>query len=203
METCNYQLLWIANQCVIQRSSFFSPFCEGTKGQKQIFFYHFSILEASKLILALIFGRFCLIKNVLFFNMCQSTLKPNNIWRENGTKQIQILVLVLSELGFWCFQKAQKYFKTRNCIGLKKKKKMVNFFHYSYKLYSLLVGYQLKKTMQPAFDSMKILFLREVNRQVEKNSGSTKTIKVAKNLRFRYCWSILFCRSGQPTESNV
>ena len=40
-------------------------------------------------------------------------------------------------------------------------------------------------------------------KQVEKNAGSTKTLKVAKNLWFWCCWSILFCSSEEPTESNV
>ena len=43
----------------------------------------------------------------------------------------------------------------------------------------------------------------EVKKLVEKNSESTITLKVAKNLCFRYCWSILFCSSDEPTESNV
>ena len=39
-------------------------------GQKQTFFYHFSIPEAPKLISTIIFGRFCLIFFLLLFNMC-------------------------------------------------------------------------------------------------------------------------------------
>ena len=38
---------------------------------------------------------------------------------------------------------------------------------------------------------------------VEIFSGSHETLKVAKNLRFRCCWSVLFCISGELTETNV
>ena len=38
---------------------------------------------------------------------------------------------------------------------------------------------------------------------VEIFSGSQETLKVAKNLRFRCCWSVLFCISGELTEINV
>ena len=38
---------------------------------------------------------------------------------------------------------------------------------------------------------------------VEIFSGSHKTLKVAKNLRFRCCWSVLFCISEELTETNV
>ena len=34
-------------------------------------------------------------------------------------------------------------------------------------------------------------------------SGSHKTLKVAKNLQLRCCWSVLFCISEEPTETNV
>ena len=42
-----------------------------------------------------------------------------------------------------------------------------------------------KKSRNPPLDSLKIPILREVKKQVEKNFGITKTIKVAKNLQFR------------------
>ena len=65
-----------------------------------------------------------------FFQYVLVYTQPTKIWREKGTKQIKILVLVLPELGFWCFRKAQKYFKTGNCIG--SKGDLVNFLHCAY-----------------------------------------------------------------------
>ena len=38
---------------------------------------------------------------------------------------------------------------------------------------------------------------------VENFSRSHKTLKVAKNLRFRCCWSVLYCISEELTETNV
>ena len=63
--------------------------------------------------------------------------EPTKIWREKGTKQIEILVLVLPELGFLWFRKAQKYFKTDNCKG--SKGDLVNFLHWAYQLHSVLL----------------------------------------------------------------
>ena len=46
-------------------------------------------------------------------------------------------------------------------------------------------------------------FLSKKKLMVEIFSGSHKTLKVAKNLRFRCCWSVLFCISEELTETNV
>ena len=42
--------------------------------QKHVFFYHFTILDAPKLISTVIFGCFCLIKKGVFFNIFQCTV---------------------------------------------------------------------------------------------------------------------------------
>ena len=93
--------------------------CELAGGQKQRFLYHFSITEAPKGILLLVFGCSCLI----FFYFCQYFLvytQSTKIWKEKDTKQIKILVLVLPELGFWRHATSFKFTESSDLLGSKK-----------------------------------------------------------------------------------
>ena len=56
--------------------------------QNQICFYLFSILEATKLISTLIFGRFCLTKKVFVFQYALVYTQHTQIWRKRDTKKI-------------------------------------------------------------------------------------------------------------------
>ena len=97
---------------------------------KKNFFYHFSLSGNTKTNFNAHYWLLLLDQKSSFFHYVLLDTEVNKIWREKGTKQIKILVLVLPELGFWCFRKAQKYFKTGNCIG--SKIYLVNFLHWAY-----------------------------------------------------------------------
>ena len=129
--------------------------------ENQICFYHFSIPEATKLISTLVFGRFCLIKKVFFLQYVLVYTQPTQIGRERDTKQIKILVLVLLELGFWCFRKAQIYFK-REIVQDQKVIQLTLFIvHTNYIVYFWL---SVTTTKQPALESLKIPILQEVKK---------------------------------------
>ena len=76
------------------------------KWAKTDFLLPFFHSGSTKTNLLLIFGRFCLIKSVIFLLQSENN-HPIKIWREKATK-LKNLVLVLPKLGFWCFRTNQK-----------------------------------------------------------------------------------------------
>ena len=71
--------------------------------------------------------------------------------------------------------------------------KLFFILHTNYIVYFWL---SVKTTMQPALDSLEIPILPELKEAASEKFQKHQNPKLAKkNLRFRYCWLILFCSS--------
>ena len=74
----------------------------------------FSIQEATNLMSMALSGCFNWIEIFVLFAFVLVYLSQSKSWRERGTKQVKIPILLLPETGFCCFQKLKRFLQTDN-----------------------------------------------------------------------------------------